>query len=156
MPVSVKVRTRMISPPPDFIRDSWSDSKDRRQLQKPTYCTRPSQPTTTKPKTLGGSPVSNPSLSTPTKNTQYQQTMASRDLTKSFLERRSAAMMRRRTDGGDNGGGPTQRRGVGLVNGKSLVVFCTVASISHGTAQLDVFLIITLSHRLLHQIGGCR
>jgi len=45
--------------------------------------------------------------------------MASRDLTKHFLERRSAAMMRRRTAGEDsNGVGVGGRRvGGGLVSG---------------------------------------
>ena len=41
--------------------------------------------------------------------------MASRDLTKNFLERRSAAGMRRRTEGGDSitGNGLTRRLGGG-------------------------------------------
>lgn len=43
--------------------------------------------------------------------------MASRDLTKHFLERRSAAMMRRRTAGEDSNGVGGRRVGGGLVSG---------------------------------------
>ena len=44
--------------------------------------------------------------------------MASRDLTKNFLERRSAALMRRRTAGDDSSNGLTRRGGGGgMVSG---------------------------------------